>query len=603
MKNWIFKLFASSIAIVLIFGCDPKIDVPAPSSGGADFSNYIAVGNSLTAGYADNGLYADGQMQSYPAMIAQQMSMVSPINFTQPDVTGNGSGYAYLTSLEPSIGFFLPDPSFLDQLDGPFNNLGVPGIRVKDIIVPGYGSSPQANPYFYRMLGADDANASYLSIVSQSNATFFTSWIGNNDVLGYATSGGAFGVDGLPVTGLNGLTDPETEFRPSYDALINALTAGGAKGVVVTIPDVTQVPFFTTVPWNGAALDEATAGLANAFYSAGIDTAVERQVRDAVISLTVTETAVSDNVVPLVAEGGVYQQAYAQAYAAAIAAGATEAEAAALADAQAQAYVASPDGQAAVAQLAAALDAELQNHLLDEHGAHAELEPLYAAIDSELESNADLQAGIAQGIADLTAAYEAEMLPPDQQAGLEAAIGVKTAEQIAALKAAGIYPVFTAGPNGFVINVEQNESNPLGIRQMVEGEYVLLTALLDGKLEGLAALEPKDNQYILTADEVANVREHTDAFNDIIRGYASDTDIGLVDADALLEDVNDGIIQDGVSVNGEFILGGAFSLDAVHLTPRGYAIAANAIIAEINKTFSARITPVIINNHRAVVLP
>jgi hypothetical protein len=253
--------------------------------------------------------------------------------------------------------------------------------------------------------------------------------------------------------------------------------------------------------------------------------------------------------------------------------------------------------------LAAALDAELQNHLLDEHGAHAELEPLYAAIDNELATNTDLQAGIAQGIADLTAAYEAEMLPPDQQAALEAAISGRTEEQIAALKAAGIYPVFTAGPNGFVIFVEQNEANPLGLRQMVEGEYVLLTALLDGKLEGLAALEPKENQYILTADEVANVREHTDAFNDIIRGYASDADIALVDADALLEKVNDGVFQDGVSVTGDFITGGAFSLDAVHLTPRGYAIAANAIIAEINKTFDARITPVIINNHRAVVLP
>jgi hypothetical protein len=38
-----------------------------------------------------------------------------------------------------------------------------------------------------------------------------------------------------------------------------------------------------------------------------------------------------------------------------------------------------------------------------------------------------------------------------------------------------------------------------------------------------------------------------------------------------------------------FITGGAFSLDGVHLTPRGYAIAANAIIEEINGKFNARI--------------
>jgi hypothetical protein len=542
MKNWIYKLFAASIVIVVFYGCDPKIDVPAPSSGGADFSNYIAVGNSLTAGYADQGLYADGQMQSYPALIAQQMSMVSPITFTQPDIPGNGSGYLYLTGLDLStnppavdIGIFLPDANWLDQLDGPFNNLGVPGIRVKDITVPGYGSSAQANPYFYRMLGADDANSSYLSIVSKSNATFFTSWIGNNDVLGYATSGGVFGVDGLPVTGLNGLTDPDTEFKPSYDALINALTAGGAKGVVVTIPNVTEAPFFTTVPWNGAVLDESTAALANAFYAAGIDTAIQKQVETAVFI------------------GAATLQVYNAAYQQAIDGGASEAEAKAFADS----YIISPDGQNNVANANEAISDSYYSLPKEQRPNH----PLYPLIDSNTKST------------------------------------------IAALKAAGIYPVFNAGPNGFVIYVEQNESNPLGIRQMVEGEYVLLTALLDGKLEGLAALEPKENQYILTLEEVANVKEHTDAFNDIIRGYASSQDIAVVDANELLEQVNDGIYQDGVSVNGDFITGGAFSLDGIHLTPRGYAIVANGIIDEINSAFNARISPVIINNHRAVVLP
>ncbi len=610
MKNWIYKILSVSVVAVLFYGCAPEIDVPAPTSGGADFSNYVAVGNSLTAGYADNGLYAEGQMQSYPALIAQQMSAITPNTFAQPDIPGNGSGYLYLTGLDLSqsppsvdIGQFDADANWLNQVTGPFNNLGVPGIRVKDITFNGYGSSPQVNPYFYRMLGGKDANTSYLQMVSESSPTFFTSWIGNNDVLGYATSGGAFGVDGLPGTGLNGLTDPDTEFKPSYDALINALTAGGAKGVVVTIPDVTQVPFFTTVPWNAAVLDATLAAQANAYYAAGIDTAVERQVRDAVIGLAVTESAVSDNVIPSVAQGAVYQQAYQQAYEAAIGAGATPEEAAILADAQAQAYLATPEGQAAIDGLITSLNTELRNHLLGDHTNHAALEPLYEIIDNELATNAALQAGIAQGIEDTTAAYEAGVLPSDQQAALEAAIESKTAETITVLKAAGIYPVFQAGPNGFVIYVEQNEANPLGIRQLREGELVLLTALLDGELDGLNALMPKEDQYILTADEIENIRDHTEAFNDIIRGYASSSDIGLVDADDLLEAVNAGIAQDGVSVNGDFITGGAFSLDAVHLTPRGYAIVANGIINEINSTFNARISPVIINNHRAVVLP
>jgi hypothetical protein len=242
MKNWIYKIFAATITASMLWGCEPTIDVPAPSSGDADFTNYVAVGNSLTAGYADNGLYADAQMQSYPAMIAGQINKISPITFTQPDIPGNGSGYIYVTSLAPTFGEAEADNGWLNQLEGPFNNLGVPGIRVADVDFAGYGSSPEANPYFYRMLGGKDALTTYRSVISESQATFFTCWMGNNDVLGYATSGGAYGVNGEAGTGLNGLTD-QANFASKYSSLINAL--GDAKGIVITIPDVTQVPFFT----------------------------------------------------------------------------------------------------------------------------------------------------------------------------------------------------------------------------------------------------------------------------------------------------------------------------------------------------------------------
>jgi hypothetical protein len=41
-------------------------------------------------------------------------------------------------------------------------------------------------------------------------------------------------------------------FDATYDALVNTLTAGGAKGVVANIPYVNTIPFFTTVPFNAA---------------------------------------------------------------------------------------------------------------------------------------------------------------------------------------------------------------------------------------------------------------------------------------------------------------------------------------------------------------
>ncbi len=48
----------------------------AYTNGEADFSNYVALGNSLTAGYADNALYITGQENSYPNILAQQFAKV-----------------------------------------------------------------------------------------------------------------------------------------------------------------------------------------------------------------------------------------------------------------------------------------------------------------------------------------------------------------------------------------------------------------------------------------------------------------------------------------------------------------------------------------------
>mgnify|MGYP002653435320 FL=1 len=42
----------------------------AVSKGNADFTKYVALGNSLTSGYRDGALYIDGQNESYPNMIA-----------------------------------------------------------------------------------------------------------------------------------------------------------------------------------------------------------------------------------------------------------------------------------------------------------------------------------------------------------------------------------------------------------------------------------------------------------------------------------------------------------------------------------------------------
>ena len=102
MKN--FKIYL--LAGVLFLGaCKPEIHNPAPSKGSADFSRFIAVGNSLTAGYSNGGLYLDGQLNSYPAIMAKEMQTVGGGAFNQPLFSAgqeNGSGYLSLTGFDAS---------------------------------------------------------------------------------------------------------------------------------------------------------------------------------------------------------------------------------------------------------------------------------------------------------------------------------------------------------------------------------------------------------------------------------------------------------------------------------------------------------------------
>ncbi len=245
-------------------GCQVDIDAPA-SSGSANFARYLAVGNSLTAGYEDNGLYLDGQVNSYPNMLAQQFAKAGGGAFTQPLFTSaqsNGSGYlrlagftatgspitAAVTTSLAVRGGTAAAPLYTKYTDV-INNLGVPGIKLADIQTAGYGST-QGNPYFERITPDATPTQTYFQRVKAEVAgtvnvpavTFFTCWLGNNDVLSYATSGGALGA----ISSSYAITRTDT-FALKATRIVNALTANGAKGVVSNIPDVTGIPFFATV--------------------------------------------------------------------------------------------------------------------------------------------------------------------------------------------------------------------------------------------------------------------------------------------------------------------------------------------------------------------
>lgn len=98
------KIFINTIAVsalLLSYSCDTDFDKDVTetqyTSGEADFSKYVSLGNSLTSGYRDNALYVDGQNESYPSMIATQMQLAGGGEFKQPMMADNLGGM-------PSIG-------------------------------------------------------------------------------------------------------------------------------------------------------------------------------------------------------------------------------------------------------------------------------------------------------------------------------------------------------------------------------------------------------------------------------------------------------------------------------------------------------------------
>ncbi|MBQ4818643.1 G-D-S-L family lipolytic protein [Aquimarina sp. MMG016] len=316
IKNNIKYLAVLALGLV---ACEPEFDNPIDettsfTSGEADFSKYVALGNSLTAGFADNALYISGQENSYPNILAKRLAFAGGGEFTQPLMSDDIGGFSNdplrfpprlvlefdENGENPSPGVYaggVPTTDFTSNLGSSFNNMGVPGARVYHLGFPGYGT---ANPYFGRFASA--ANATVIGDALAQNPTFFSLWIGNNDILGYATSGGV-GED----HNVTGNTDPSTysvaglditnnnTFAGTYSQLITGLVGSGAKGVVLNLPNVTSLPFFTTVPFAPLSplsptfgpqiptLNATYAGLNQAFAFIGVP---ER-------SITFSETAAS----------------------------------------------------------------------------------------------------------------------------------------------------------------------------------------------------------------------------------------------------------------------------------------------------------------------
>ncbi len=553
MKN---KFIYLAVLAAGFASCEPEFENEVDAnytSGDADFTTYVAIGNSLTAGYMDGTVSRGSQANSFPSLLARQFALVGGGEFTQPyygDDVNNLGGLMlgglpisdvngknlFRNRLVVDATQVNPDGSrgaveiiagtstieVSDIHEGPYNNMGVPGAKSFHLGAPNYGNIGgvaigASNPYFVRM--ASVPTATVLGDAMAKNPTFFTNWIGANDVLSYATSGGALPdnpsttVDEslLPTPAADhnstGNLDPSTYggnditnanvFASVYSTIINTLTMDGAKGVVATVPSVTAIPYFTTVPY--APLTAAGLGKA------------------------------------LLPSGTVEQQTAA--------------------------------GVAAMNQLNAQLYSTLDN-IFTAYG-----EPNRVNTLNPNTANPIL-------IYDVDAA--------DRTLQITGALTGTFGPSIAAEFGAAYGKSRQATRNDLVV---LPASSVIGTpNSSATATLVSLGANLNG------VSYPMANKWVLTSIEKGKVANATAAYNSAIRSIAASKGLAVADMNAIMNQLVGGLrTQTGQIYTANYFSGAAtegivlFSLDGVHPNARGYAVITNEIIKVINRHYKSNL--------------
>lgn len=304
-KSWLLSV-ALMGAMLVAAGC--SVDYPdAPddslpritTSGNADFTKFVTIGNSLTAGYQNSGLSQKFQVNSYGAIIARQLGIedagYAGSDFEQPLVADPGtSGILYLntTTTKPTP-VTNPSNNFTNlTLARPYDNLGIPLNFLYDYLNAADTNTSWTKTRFGK------ANALYLTILRglgtqhqqmrALNPSFVIWWEGHNDVLGYATSGAGLNGDFTAITNVSPYTPVNTsdplaailgyDFTTGYARSLDSVLASGADAVTGNIPDVTDIPYFTalypgtTFPVKDSLVTNVLTGTrAKVYYEENVD--------------------------------------------------------------------------------------------------------------------------------------------------------------------------------------------------------------------------------------------------------------------------------------------------------------------------------------------
>jgi lysophospholipase L1-like esterase len=227
---------AAILSALAIAGCSSDNNVVGGKPSDALFQTYVAIGNSITAGYQSGGINDSTQMQSYAVLIARAANTgfrvpllnkpgcPPPVdNFvTQHRVGGR-------TATDCALRAPVSTP-------GALNNVAVPGATSLSptAAVPGPDTLVE-NALTTFILGGE----TQVQRAAEARPTFVSAWIGNNDVLNASLTGILPATPGIS----NGITSLDA-FTANYKNLVKGLkgipTIKG--GVLIGVVNTANVP-------------------------------------------------------------------------------------------------------------------------------------------------------------------------------------------------------------------------------------------------------------------------------------------------------------------------------------------------------------------------
>jgi len=159
--------------------------------------------------------------------------------------------------------------------------------------------------------------------------------------------------------------------------------------------------------------------------------------------------------------------------------------------------------------------------------------------------------------------------------------------------------VFQEGNNQFIV-----EATDGTVRQSVPGELILMTIPRDSiTCAGWGSVKPIPREYVLTTDELQNMRNAVTRYNDHIRQLCQLRGLAYVDMHSFFKTLSSGMAYNGIDYSTDYISGGAFSLDGVHMNARGNALVANFVINTINNYYRSTVPLTDANKYPGVKFP